>query len=157
MKKNLLPVALLLGGGFFLYNYLKGKKDSLQNLQYIPMDIAIDAEKTKKDNYLFLHYRIILKLVNDGTQNVNVNGVNLSASFANQVVATLNNNSVFRVPAKDNKTIELTSKISTVNLVSSVVTLLRSTAKIPVVVSGTILTDLGTVTVNFTKDLTNPF
>jgi hypothetical protein len=156
MKKNILPVALLTGGLYYLYIFLRNKKDAAANLTYIPLDIAIDSARSRATNWFQIYYKIKLKLVNNANTSVNVNGIDLNVKFDNNVISQINNNSVFTVPANGNKTIELTAAISTVGFAASLLSLLENNPRIQITVTGEILTNLGIVDINFTRDVIRP-
>ena len=156
MKKNILPVALLTGGLYYLYIFLRNKKDAAANLTYIPLDIAIDSARSRATNWFQIYYKIKLKLVNNANTSVNVNGIDLNVKFDNNVISQINNNSVFTVPANGNKTIELTAAISTVGFAASLLSLLENNPRIQITVTGEILTNLGIVDINFTRDVLRP-
>lgn len=156
MKKNILPVVLLTGGLYYLFIFLRNKKDAAANLTYIPVDIAIDSARSKANNWFQIFYKIKLKLVNNANASVNVNGINLNVKWDNNVISQINNNSIFIVPANGEKTIELTAAISTVGFAASLLSLLENNPRINITVTGEILTNLGIVNVNFSKDILRP-
>jgi hypothetical protein len=157
MKNNVLPVALLLGGGFYLFTWLKNKRDAGANLRYEPIDIAIDTARSRAAGFFQIYYNVKIRLINDGRASVVVRDIDLVANVGNTRISTITSSTQFSIPANSAKVIQLTAAISTAGIITTVLNIIEDGFNFPITVTGTILTDLGTVTVNFTKDLSNPF
>jgi hypothetical protein len=151
MKNNLLPVALLLGGGFYLFRWLKNKQDAGQNLRYEPVDIAIDTERSRAANFFQIYYKVKIRLINDGRASVVVRDIDLVANAGNTRISTITSSTRFSIPANSSTVIQLTAAISTAGIITTVLNIIEDGLNFPVTVTGTILTDLGTVNVTFTK------
>jgi len=156
MKKNILPVALLLGAGFGLFTWLKNKQEAGENLQYEPVDVAIDSARSSAALWTRIFYTVKLRLVNNGRASVNVRDIDLMARVANSPVGTITTNQAFSVPANSSKVIQLTASISTTGIVNVLYNILEDGINIEMNISGTILTDLGAVDVQFTKQVGTP-
>ena len=151
MKNNILPVALLLGGGFYLFRWLKNKQDAGQNLRYEPVDIAIDTERSRAANFFQIYYKVKIRLINDGRASVVVRDIDLVANAGNTRISTITSSTRFSIPANSSTVIQLTAAISTAGIITTVLNIIEDGLNFPVTVTGTILTDLGTVNVTFTK------
>lgn len=156
MKNQILPVALLLGGGFYLFRWLKNKQDAGENLRYEPVDIAIDTPRSQAANFFTIYYKITIRLINDGRASVNVRDIDLVASAGNTRISNISSSTQFVVPANSSKVIQLTASISTAGIVTTLLNIIEDGLNIPINVAGTILTDLGTLNVSFTKVIGTP-
>jgi hypothetical protein len=156
MKNNLLPVALLLGGGFYLFRWLRNKQDAGSNLKYEPVDIAIDTERSQAANFFQIYYKVKIRLINDGRASVNVRDIDLVASAGNTRISNITSSTQFVVPANSSKVIQLTASISTAGIVNTLLNIIEDGINIPITVTGQILTDLGTLNITFTKVIGAP-
>lgn len=156
MKNNLLPVALLLGGGFYLFRWLRNKQDAGANLKYEPVDIAIDTERSQAANFFQIYYKVKIRLINDGRASVNVRDIDLVASAGNTRISNITSSTQFVVPANSSKVIQLTASISTAGIVNTLLNIIEDGLNIPITVTGQILTDLGTLNITFTKVIGAP-
>lgn len=156
MKKDFLPVALLIGGGLFLFNWLRNKAEAGQNLQYEPVDIAIDSARSGASLWTRIFYTVKLRLVNNGRASVNVRDIDLMAKVGNTPLGTITSSTPFSVPANSTKVIQLTASISTTGVVNVLFNIIEDGINIEMDINGTILTDLGAVDVQFTKQVGTP-
>lgn len=156
MKKNILPVALLLGSGLYLFTWLRNKQQAGENLQYEPVDIAIDSARSGAALWTRIFYTVKLRLVNNGRAAVNVRDIDLMARVGNSPVGTITTNQAFSVLPNSTKVIQLTASISTSGVVNVLYNILEDGLQIELNIAGTILTDLGTVDVQFTKPVGTP-
>lgn len=156
MKNNILPAALLIGGGLYLFTWLRNKADAGQNLQYEPVDIAIDSARSSAAMWTRIFYTVKLRLVNNGRASVNVRDIDLSARVGNSPVGTITSSTAFSVPANSSKVIQLTASISTTGIVNVLYNIIEDGINIQMNIEGTILTDLGFVEVQFTKQVGTP-
>jgi hypothetical protein len=155
MKNQILPVALLLGGGFYLFRWLRNKQDAGANLRYEPVDIAIDTERSRAANFFQIYYKVKIRLINDGRASVVIRDIDLVASAGNTRISNITSSTQFSVPANSVKVIQLTAAVSTAGIVNTLLNIIEDGLNIPITVTGTILTDLGTLNVSFTKVIAN--
>jgi hypothetical protein len=156
MKNQILPVALLLGGGFYLFRWLRNKQDAGSNLRYEPVDIAIDTERSQAANFFQIYYKVKIRLINDGRASVVVRDIDLVARAGNSVISNITSSTQFSVPANSAKVIQLTAAVSTAGIVNTLLNIIEDGLNIPINITGTILTDLGTLNVSFTKVIGAP-
>jgi hypothetical protein len=156
MKNNVLPVALLLGGGFYLFRWLKNKQDAGANLRYEPVDIAIDTARSQAASFFQIYYNVKIRLINDGRASVVVRDIDLFANAGNTRISNITSSTQFSIPANTSKVIQLTASISTAGIVNTLLNIIEDGLNIPVTITGQILTDLGTLNVSFTKVIGAP-
>jgi hypothetical protein len=156
MKNQLLPVALLLGSGYAIFRWLRNKQDAGANLRYEPIDIAIDTERSRAANFFQIYYKIKIRLINDGRASVVVRDIDLVASAGNTKISNITSSTQFSIPANSAKVIQLTAAISTAGIITTVLNIIEDGLNFPLTVTGEILTDLGTLTVSFTKVIGAP-
>lgn len=149
MKKQLPLILTLLGGGYLIY-WLRRKASAGANLQYIPLDIAIDS---RKSGLFRIYYSLKLRLINNESANVNIRAINLKAFIDNKFIGDILSNASFNVPAKGTQDIKLDTSISTGSVARLVFDALTEGINFSMNVNGYIDTDLGRVNVNFTKQV----
>jgi hypothetical protein len=148
--KNKLPLILTVLGGAYLVFWLRRKAAAGANLQFVPLDIAIDS---KRSGLFRIYYSIKLRLINNETANVNIKGINLKAFIDNKFVGDIVNNASFNVPAKGTTDIKLNTSISTGSIARLIFQAITDGINFSMNVNGFIDTDLGRVNVNFTKQV----
>lgn len=149
MKKQLPLILTLLGGGYLIY-WLRRKASAGANLQYIPLDIAIDS---RRSGLFRIYYSLKLRLINNESANVNIRAINLKAFIDNKFVGDILSNASFNVPAKGTQDIKLDTSISTGSIARLVFDALTEGINFSMNVNGYIDTDLGRVKINFTKQV----
>lgn len=152
MKNAITPLAILaaVAAGVF---FLRRKAAAGQNLQVDPVDIAIDSEATRASGFLRVYYTVKLKLINNERASVNVRSVSLSLSSQGTQLGTLTRSSSFVVPAMSEQIVSFNASIPTLGILSIIRNIIQNGINIPVNVSGFIDTDLGRISVNFTKTI----
>jgi hypothetical protein len=148
--KNKLPLILTVLGGAYLVFWLRRKAQAGANIQFIPLDIAIDS---RRSGLFRIYYSIKLRLINNETANVNIRGINLKAFIDNKFVGDIVNTASFNVPAKGTTDIKLDTSISTGNIARLIFQAITDGINFSMNVNGFIDTDLGRVNVNFTKQV----
>jgi len=149
MKKQLPLILTLLGGAYIVY-FLRRKAQAGANLQFVPLDIAIDS---RRSGLFRIYYSIKLRLINNETANVNIKGINLKAFIDNKFVGDIVSTASFNVPAKDTTDIKLDTSISTGNIARFIFNAITDGLNFNMNVNGFVDTDLGRVNVNFTKQV----
>lgn len=148
--KNKLPLILTALGGVYLVFWLRRKAAAGANLQFIPLDIAIDS---RRSGLFRIYYSIKLRLINNESANVNVKSINLKAFIDNKFVGDIVNNASFNVPAKGTTDIKLDTSISTGSIARLIFQAITDGINFSMNVNGFVDTDLGRVNVNFTKQV----
>ena len=148
--KNKLPLILTVLGGAYLVFWLRRKAQAGANIQFIPLDIAIDS---RRSGLFRIYYSIKLRLINNESANVNIKGVNLKAFIDNKFVGDIVNNASFNVPAKGTTDIKLDTSISTGSIARLIFNAITEGINFSMNVNGFVDTDLGRVNVNFTKQV----
>jgi hypothetical protein len=150
IMKNKLPLLLTLLGGAGLVFWLRRKAQAGANLQFIPLDIAIDS---KRSGFFRIYYSVKLRLINNETASVNIKGINLKAFIDNKFVGDIVNNASFNVPAKGTTDIKLDTSISTGSIARLIFQAITQGINFSMNINGFVDTDLGRVNVNFTKQV----
>lgn len=148
--KNKLPLLLTLLGGASLVFWLRRKAQAGANLQFIPLDIAIDS---RRSGFFRIYYSVKIRLINNETANVNIKGINLKAFIDNKFIGDIVNNANFNVPAKGTTDIKLDTSISTGNIARLIFQAITDGINFSININGYVDTDLGRVNVNFTKQV----
>jgi hypothetical protein len=148
--KNKLPLILTALGGAYLVFYLRRKAAAGANLQFIPLDIAIDS---RRSGLFRIYYSVKLRLINNENANVNIRGINLKAFIDNKFVGDIVNNASFNVPAKGTTDIKLDTSISTGSVARLIFQAITDGINFSMNINGFVDTDLGRVNVNFTKQV----
>ena len=148
--KNKIPLLLTLLGGAGLIFWLRRKAQAGANLQFIPLDIAIDSQRS---GLFRIYYSVKLRLINNETANVNIRGINLKAFIDDKFVGDIVNNASFNVPAKGTTDIKLDTSISTGSIARLIFDAITDGINFSMNINGFVDTDLGRVNVNFTKQV----
>ena len=90
-------------------------------------------------------------LTNDEAASVNVRNIELVISVNGKVLGYINNQDGFVVDARNSKTINLETSISSLGLIGFIRDLIKDGFKFPVNVKGFINTDLGKIDINYTQ------
>jgi len=152
MKKNKTPFVLLgLAGAAAAFLYFRNKKAAGENLRFEPVDIAIDSARSRSALWTRLYYTVKINLINSEPANVNVKGVVLNATANGRPLGTLTSAQAFQVPAKSNQVVALQTSISTLGAAATIIDILRNRQPLTVNVVGYVDTDLGRVTIEFSK------
>lgn len=148
--KNKLPLLLTILGGASLVFWLRRKAQAGANLQFIPLDIAIDSQRS---GFFRIYYSVKIRLINNETASVNIKGINLKAFIDNKFVGDIVNNASFNVPAKGTTDIKLDTSISTGSIARLIFDAITQGINFSMNINGFVDTDLGRVNVNFTKQV----
>jgi LEA14-like dessication related protein len=146
---------VLLAGGAIaaLVYFLKRKKTAAENIKVEPVDIAIDSQRSAASLFSRIYYRVKLRLINDELASVNVSAINLKIVVNGRELAQINNTTVFKVDSRSQQVINLDAVISTSGAVTIIKDLIMKGLNIDINVTGYLDTDLGRVTINFSRSL----
>jgi len=153
MKKTNLLLPLGLFGAAAAFLYFRNKKAAGENLRFEPVDIAIDSARSRSALWTRLYYRVKIKLINVEPANVNVRGVNLTATANGRALGTLTSGQAFTVSAKGSQVIALDTSISTLGAAATVIDLIRNRQTLTVNINGYVDTDLGRVLINYDQQI----
>lgn len=143
--KFILGLTALAGAAFY---FLKGKKEAIENLNIKPLDIAINRSKT---NLYQVVFNLKLQITNPANFAVNINGINLDLSINGKRATNIKQFNIAQLAPKETETVSLEFTIMTFQAVDIILNLLADGGTINVNIKGPIVTDLGTVNVNYNK------
>jgi hypothetical protein len=153
MLKKYLPLLGFTAAAYAVVYYLRNKAAAGTNLQYLPLDVAIDSQRTAQAGYSRIYYRLKLRLINDEPASVNVRSINLNITVGGNLIGKINNTTGFEVEANSTKDIQLDASFQTVNIISLIQDLIINGFEDPINVAGFIQTDLGRINIQFSKSL----
>ena len=153
MLKKYLPLLGFTAAAYAVVYYLQNKAAAGTNLQYLPLDVAIDSQRTAQAGYSRIYYRLKLRLINDEPASVNVRSINLNITVGGNLIGKINNTTGFAVEANSTKDIQLDASFQTVNIISLIQDLIINGFEDPINVTGFIQTDLGRINIQFSKNL----
>jgi LEA14-like dessication related protein len=140
MKNFILP-GILIGG---LIAFLAAKKRAMQNLILNIIDIGINS---KKSNIRELVFNVKIGANNQENLPVVIKRINLNL-FANQsIIANFNRSVNLAVLPNEEKEFFIEIRLNNLSAVSTIITALATGQTPELTVKGTVLTDLGTITV----------
>lgn len=139
--KNLILPGILIGG---LIAFLAAKKRAMQNLILNILDIGINS---KKSNIRELVFNVKIGANNQENLPVVIKRINLNL-FANQsIIANFNRSVNFAVLPNEEKEFFIEIRLNNLSAVSTIITALAAGQTPELTIKGTVLTDLGTITV----------
>ena len=139
--KNLILPGILIGG---LIAFLAAKKRAMQNLILNILDIGINS---KKSNIRELVFNVKIGANNQENLPVVIKRINLNL-FANQsIIANFNRSVNLAVLPNEEKEFFIEIRLNNLSAVSTIITALAAGEAPELTVKGTVLTDLGTITV----------
>jgi len=147
MNKLLLGLAAAAG---VAYIFLKGKKESLENLLFNPIGIAINKAKT---NFFRLVFNFKLQVNNPGTFAVNIQSIDLDVLVNGKVISNFTKELPISIEPKESKILEIEIAIQNLTVIETILEVINNKGKITVTLQGTVLTDLGTANINYTKSI----
>jgi LEA14-like dessication related protein len=152
MKKIQTLILLALGGGAAYY-FLRGKKESLENLIIKPLDIAINTKKSRQSFFAFLFFTIKIKITNPSGYSVNIQSIDLDLLINRKKIANIEKNTTIFIKAKESKIIEIETSISAAGIITQIMEMIGGEKNINAALIGNVKTDLGTINIDYSKDL----
>jgi len=152
--KKYFPVIALAAAAYGVVIWLRRKATAGQNLRYEIADIAIDIPKIIESRFARIYFNTKLRLINDESVSVNVKQVDLNANIGNRTLGKILSNTPFKVAARSSQIVRFETSFSSGQIVLYIIDLIRNGLAFndPISVDGYILTDLGRVEVNYTKN-----
>ena len=151
--KNILPIAAVIGAGYFVINYFKRKRAAGQNLKFELLKVTIDTQRTLQTGFYKLFYDITLNIINSENAAVNIKNVNLNVFLNGKNIGTLEQTINFSVPRESTKQIMFKASFITLGLLSYIMDIIQNGFSMNFNVKGFIDTDLGRVNVDFSKNV----
>jgi len=147
MNKLLLGLAAAAG---VAYIFLKGKKESLENLLFNPVSIAINKAKS---NFLRLVFNFKLQVTNSGNFAVNIQGIDLNVLINGKVISNFQKELPISIAPKKTELLNIEIAINNLTIAETILNLILDGGKITVSLQGEVLTDLGKANINYTKSV----
>lgn len=147
MNKLLLGLAAAAG---VAYIFLKGKKESLENLLFNPIGIAINKAKT---NFFRLVFNFKLQVSNPGTFAVNIQSIDLDVLVNGKVISNFTKELPISIASKESKILEIEIAIQNLTVIETILEIINNKGKITVTLQGEVITDLGKANINYTKSI----
>jgi LEA14-like dessication related protein len=147
MNKLLLGLAAAAG---VAYIFLKGKKQSLENLLFNPIGIAINKAKT---NFFRLVFNFKLQVNNPGTFAVNIQSIDLDVLVNGKVISNFTKELPISIAPKESKILDIEIAIQNLTVIETILEVINNKGKITVTLQGEVITDLGKANINYTKSI----
>lgn len=147
MNKLLLGLAAAAG---VAYIFLKGKKESLENLLFNPVGIAINKAKS---NFLRLVFNFKLQVTNPGNFAVNIQGIDLNVLINGKVISNFQKELPISIAPKKTELLNIEIAINNLTIAETILNLILDGGKITVSLQGEVITDLGKANINYTKSI----
>ena len=147
MNKLLLGLAAAAG---VAYIFLKGKKESIENLLFNPIGIAINKAKT---NFLRLVFNFKLQVTNPGNFAVNIQSIDLDVLVNGRVISNFSKQLPVMIEAKKTELLDIEIAIQNLTVIETILEVINNKGKITVTLQGEVLTDLGKANINYTKSI----
>jgi LEA14-like dessication related protein len=130
--------------------FLKGKKQALEDIKFSPKDIAIN--KSKSNLYqLVYNFKVLIK--NDNKLPVNITSIDLDIAVNNKLVANFETTQTINIPGEASKLITLQISINNFAAVDVILATIANQSGITIKITGDVVTDLGILNVNYSKNL----
>jgi LEA14-like dessication related protein len=130
--------------------FLKGKKQALEDIKFSPKDIAIN--KSKSNLYqLVYNFKVLIK--NDNKLPVNITSIDLDIAVNNKLVANFETTQTINIPGEASKLITLQISINNFAAVDVILATIANQSGITIKITGDVVTDLGVLNVNYSKNL----
>jgi LEA14-like dessication related protein len=142
MNKLLLGLAAAAG---VAYIFLKGKKQSLENLLFNPVGIAINKSKT---NFLRLVFNFKLQVTNPGNFAVNIQSIDLNVLVNGRVISNFSKQLPVMIAAKKTELLDIEIAVQNLTVIETILNAIADGGKITVSLQGEVITDLGKANIN---------
>jgi LEA14-like dessication related protein len=147
MNKLLLGLAAAAG---VAYIFLKGKKESIENLLFNPVGIAINKAKT---NFLRLVFNFKLQVTNPGNFAVNIQSIDLDVLVNNKIISNFSKQLPVMIAPKKTELLDIEIAVQNLTVIETILEIINNKGKITVTLQGEVITDLGKANINYTKSI----
>lgn len=132
------------------YIFVKGKKESLENLLFNPVGIAINQAKT---NFLRLVFNFKLQVTNPGNFAVNIQSIDLDVLVNGRVISNFSKQLPVIIAAKKTELLDIEIAVQNLTVIETILNAIADGGKITVSLQGEVITDLGKANINYTKSI----
>ena len=151
MKNKILLLTAAAGAAIY---FLIGKKRALENLDIKPIDVAINTAKSKKFFYSQLFYNIKLKITNSESLAARIQNIDIDVYINNKKASEINSNTPVIIPARtEGKIVTIEGVVMSANIITLILEFLSDQQPINIKAIGTVTTDLGTIEINYSKNV----
>ena len=147
MNKLLLGLAAAAG---VAYIFLKGKKESIENLLFNPVGIAINKAKT---NFLRLVFNFKLQVTNPGNFAVNIQSIDLDVLVNGKIISNFSKQLPVMIAAKKTELLDIEIAVNNLTIAETILNLIIDGGKVTITLQGEVITDLGKANINYTKSI----
>ena len=145
--KFILGLTALVGAAIY---FLKGKKEAIENLIIKPIVLAINTTKTNIQQAVFI---LKFKVTNPSAVKVKIEGINLDIFINGKKATNIKQFNIAEIMPNETDIITIEFAIFSFQAVDIILNLLTGGGAININVKGPIVTDLGTVNVNYNKTI----
>lgn len=151
MKNKILLLTAAAGA---VYYFLMGKKRALENLDIKIIDVAINTAKSKKTFYAQLFYNLKLKITNSESLAARIQNIDIDVYINNKKASEINSDTPVIIPARtEGKIVTIEGVVMAGNLITLILDFLANREPINIKAVGTVTTDLGTIVINYNKNV----
>ena len=151
MKNKILLLTAAAGAAIY---FLIGKKRALENLDIKPIDVAINTAKSRKFFFAQLFYNIKLKITNSESLAARIQNIDIDVYINNKKASEINSNTLVIIPARtEGKIVTIEGVVMAGNLITLILDFLANREPINIKAVGTVTTDLGTIEINYSKNV----
>ncbi len=151
MKNKILLLTAAAGAAIY---FLIGKKRALENLDIKPIDVAINTAKSRQFLFTQLFYNLKLKITNSESLAARIQNIDIDIYINNKKASEINSNTPVIIPARtEGKIITIEGVVMSANIITLILEFLSDQQPINIKAIGTVTTDLGTVEINYSKNV----
>lgn len=132
------------------YIFLKGKKESIENLLFNPVGIAINKAKT---NFLRLVFNFKLQVTNPGNFAVNIQSIDLDVLVNGKIISNFSKQLPIMIAPKKTELLDIEIAVNNLTIAETILNLITDGGKVTVSLQGEVITDLGKANINYTKNI----
>lgn len=132
------------------YIFLKGKKESIENLLFNPVGIAINKAKT---NFLRLVFNFKLQVTNPGNFAVNIQSIDFDVLVNGKIISNFSKQLPVIIAAKKTELLDIEIAIQNLTVIETILNAIADGGKITVSLQGEVITDIGKANINYTKSI----
>lgn len=151
MKNKILLLTAAAGAAIY---FLMGKKRALENLDIKPIDVAINTAKSRQFLFSQLFYNLKLKITNSESLAARIQNIDIDIYINNKKASEINSDTPIVIPARtEGKIITIEGVVMAGNLIALILDFLADRKPINIKAIGTVTTDLGTIEINYSKNV----